>query len=689
MRPLLFLACLALAVEGVGQVLINEVQCARTRGTDGKGPNGDWVEFFNAGNQPVDLGGYLLAQGLRVERIGPGTVVAPGGHKVLWCGKDDGPDRLAMRLPKEGGALLLVAPDGVKVLDLFRWPALLPGVSMGRMPDGDRDHEFMQHPTPGMPNKDGSPRLLPPPVLVERDGRVYMEVPQGAEVRYTTDGAEPDEQAMPYRGGIEVGPGMVLRAKAFAKDAVPGMEAVLTPSMADTAWALVVDPDDLLGPLGIADTAHGNYARRGSEWHRQAWAGQGSGMIPVGLSIAGGGSRSLPKKNFKLAVRNRFNGNAPIGLPNGTHWKRVLLRADASPHAFLRNLFVEETVGRSGQRVDVQPSSAVPLFLNGVFHGAYRVMPAKGNEWLRRRNGGGAVEIVEGPAALPVKGSVKGYLRALEALGAGVRMDSLERLIDTESLTELACLDLWMGRADHELNVRAWRSDSPGGRWRWVMYDMDMWAPPEDHTVQRMTGAILPEAPFLSEILAHPGMEQRLLARLSALCATTLSPERAMPLLDSLFARHRHLLELDYRQWRQVMPMDAPAVSAELVKRHVSRRPALLLKQMADRVGRPLLDVSVQVEPAGSGQVQLEGLFLTDHRGSAQVFAGIPLHLRAVPAEGMEFIGWKGGGTDRPELAITPDGHRRLVALFRPSGLSGHGRLKQGLKEQTPVGISQ
>lgn len=689
MRPVLFMICLVLAVPGTAQVLINEVQCARVPGTDGEGPDGDWVELFNAGKAPVDLGGHILALGMRMVRIQPDHVIKPGEHRVFWCDGGQGPDHLAFKLSRQGGSLLLVAPDGMQVLDMFSWPAMVAGVSMGRTPDGGQAWGFMPGPTPGSRNGMALPRSLPPPVIVQQGGHMAITGAAEAEVRYTMDGSEPRRSSTLYGAPIAVAPGRVLRARAFAPDAVASGDAVFVPLLNDGAWALVVAPEDLTGPEGIANVGLGNHARSGKAWQRQAWVQHGGSAVPIGLSIAGSGSRSLPKRSYKLEVRDRFRGEELIGLPDGGHWKNVMLRADASPNAFLRNAFMEEVANRSGNRVDVQSATPVPLYLNGEFQGLYRVMPAKGNEWLRSLSAGGQLDIVEGPAAVAVRGKAKAYRHALDALRNAAPMDSLARLMDVESLVELACYDLWTGRADHEMNVRAWRPRRPDGRWRWVLYDMDMWSAPDDRTVHRMAAPVVPEAPFLAEILAHPDLQRRLLARLAALCATSLSPKHAIPMLDSLLAQHRGLMERDHGRWSEELNMPTPEEGAQLLREHISKRPDYLFKELAGQVARSLYTITVQVEPVGSGHVELEQLPLDDGQ-KLKVFGQVPLRFRAVAKEGMEFTGWKGSTGEPEELLLSPNGDRRLTALFRPAGLSsGQGGLHQRLEQQAPVGVAQ
>jgi len=657
------------------QVRINELQCTRTVDSDGYGPNGDWVELYNVGDHEVDLGGYALVLNGNAQRLTSGLSIAPGEQRVLWC--DNAPElgleHVGMKLPRTGGTLLLIAPDGATVLDLFSWPSLPPGVSIGRNVDGGRSWGFFAKPSPGGPNRAAVPKLATMPVLTVQAGLLSMASGAGETVHYTLDGSLPQADSHSYTGALVLPAGTVVRARSFAPDAVPSPCAVHTIGVPDTAWALFIEVNDLIGKNGIADTLRGNHARKGRKWQRQAWIQQGDVVRPVGIAIAGSGSRTLPKRNYKLIVRDRFGAAGPVPLPDGTAWREVILRADATPYALLRNAFMEVTAIRSGRRVEVQPGFPVPLYLNGRYEGLYRAMPAKGGEWLSSFNGGATVEIIEGPDAQPVNGDAEHYQRMLQTLLSGAPLDTLGRTVDVASLVELACFDLWTGRADHELNIRSWRPSKPEGRWRWVMYDMDQWAPADDRTVQRMCGANVSATPFLPELLADGGTRDRLLA--AALGATTLSPDRAALLADSLYRVYRHAMSLDHERWKSDMPSPAPEAAHTLLLDHVHRRNEHLFQELAGYTGQPLLSINVRVEPADAGSVSVEGLYLTGTQRGITAFDGVPLHFGATARDGMEFAGWKGSQESSEEVLLVPRRNMDITAVFRPVGYSS----KRGL----------
>ncbi|HEY0977261.1 MAG TPA: CotH kinase family protein [Flavobacteriales bacterium] len=638
-----------------------------------------WVEIYNAGRYTVDLVGWTLVSGDAVHRVATSTSLAPRGFVLLRC--DAGTGSADLHLKASGGSLLLVEPKGQVVKDIFTWKDLPRGTSIGRMRDGERTWGYFESPTPGGSNAASTclRKRLAPPTFDLQDGRLRFGTAAGATVHYTTDGSPVTLLQAQAQAPFEPPPHSIVRAKAFAPGALPSSEKVYVLDPAD-GIAVITDPADLwdaqrgIHVSGAAD----NFTRKGASWRRKAWVhwpnDTSASARPVLLSIAGSGSRGLPKKNFKLRIDHASGDERPIALADGGRWGEVGLRADGTPDALLRNLFAEEIARRAGGSVDVQGGLALPLYLNGHYWGAYRAMPPKDAEWCEQLCGGRPVELIAGPAT---RGADSTYDAWMDALVAKAPLRELERAIEVRSLIDLAALDLWMGRADHDLNVRCWRPADASGRWRWILYDMDLWTPPEEATVERMLSEEGPAAPFLPQILAHPELKDRLLMRVSALLATVLHEGEATAMADSLFACHRALMQADHARWSGEMRVPLPEDSHAALRRHIRVRPGMLLHQLAEATDRDLRKTEVEVRPAGAGQVLFDGLPLPMDHHTFSTFSGTKLTLIAVPAAGMEFAGWEGASERSSTLHIDAVKAKRLRAVFRPAGLSRQGGLQQ------------
>ncbi|MBK7268433.1 MAG: CotH kinase family protein [Flavobacteriales bacterium] len=201
----------------------------------------------------------------------------------------------------------------------------------------------------------------------------------------------------------------------------------------------------------LAEGDRANFAREGPAWTRTAQLVVRSGEIevdrPVALRVSGSGSRGFPKRSFNVSGRTTLGSKGQLRLPDSSAWNTLVLRADATPHALLHNLLTTELVHRAGDQLAVQPGTAMPLYLNGAYWGAYRAMPAK-NEELLCKLSGAEKRHCGGAEGRIVRGGRSHYEQAMALLERAAPLDSLAALIEVESLIELACFDLWTGRAD-------------------------------------------------------------------------------------------------------------------------------------------------------------------------------------------------------------------------------------------------
>lgn len=691
MKVLGILAANLLTMTACAQsgVMINELQGANRKtivAQDGSTP--DWVELYNPTASTIDLAGMRFAVVGRTHVLEGPLTIAPKAQRMIWFdgAPTRGPEHAAFRLPRKGGTLLLIAADGVTVQDVFTYPAMSGDLSVGRLTDGNATAwSFFAEPTPGAPNRGKYPvhgRTAAPTIdsTFAASGDA-MQLPliaeEGAQIRYTTDGTEPTAvHGAVYTSPIVIDRDLVIRARAFVEGHLPSKEFCSTFHRGDAPQQGITIAMDQAGlsddSIGInVEGALANFSRKGRSWERLAMVkfnGSSDAPIPIGISIHGSGSRGAPKRSFKLHARDRYDSPVKgLQLNEREHFQEGILRADAGPHTFLRNRFLEEVVTKHGLRLDVQPSRAMPLYLNGQYWGLYRWMPPKDKQWLEHISGSEAVDVLEGPAAMVRTGSDAHFKLAVARLMGLAPLDTLARYIDVDNLIDLACIDLWTGRADHDLNVRLYRPRQASGRWRWVMFDMDLWAPAEENSVERMASGTAAETPYIPQLLRHPELQERLLARVSALVATALAPEQAARMADSLYTSHASELEADHERWKLELERPEPNTSNLELVSFIRKRPGFLLEYLAHASGRKLRQVSIEAPVAEQGVLMLEGLVLSPGPHVISGFQGVALELSFTPTEGHELSGWKGVEGTTPTITFDPARVRSVRPLIRPT----------------------
>jgi len=195
---------------------------------DEPGEYPDWIEIYNAGPIPVDMGGMYVKTLDDSYQILPGVSIAPGEYKLFWADKEpeQGPLHLDIKIDKDGDKITLYQDDEVTVIDSKSFNSMAEDVSLGRYPDGQLWYD-MGDPTPGLPN------TLP------MAGEVYFSHPGGtftttfslglttksptATIRYTTDGSEPDDLDTLYTSPFTVSSTTWVRARAYESGLEPGL----------------------------------------------------------------------------------------------------------------------------------------------------------------------------------------------------------------------------------------------------------------------------------------------------------------------------------------------------------------------------------------------------------------------------------------------------------------------------------
>ncbi len=138
--------------------------------TDENGEYDDWIEIYNYGSTPVDMGGMYVSdskddyQKYQIPSTNSTlTTVQPGGFIVLWC--DGQPEQGVLhtnfKLSSGGEDITLTEQDGRSVIDELTYTPQTTDISQGRNPDGSENWQSFSSPTPGASNSGASTNIAP------------------------------------------------------------------------------------------------------------------------------------------------------------------------------------------------------------------------------------------------------------------------------------------------------------------------------------------------------------------------------------------------------------------------------------------------------------------------------------------------------------------------------------------------
>jgi hypothetical protein len=138
-----------------------------------------FIELYNPGSDPVDLGGMCLTDGAEStpapDRVRPLSFVPGTGYAVVWAGEADD---AYLRLSPAGGTIGLFNSQGEEIDEIAYGPQTAD-VSQGRAPDGAGELEYLALPTPGAANPGGKITITTTRTLVAEQADKRVLVPTG------------------------------------------------------------------------------------------------------------------------------------------------------------------------------------------------------------------------------------------------------------------------------------------------------------------------------------------------------------------------------------------------------------------------------------------------------------------------------------------------------------------------------
>ena len=699
-------------------LFINELLASNdTTLTDERGDYDDWLELYNGGSQDVDIGGMFVADdeaeldAWQIPTDQPEmTVVPAGGFLLLWFDgePEEGGLHVDLKLGQGGEWVGLVDRDGETVVDSVRFGEQATDVSYGRLGDGGADWGSFSWPTPLQTNVQAG--QVRPPVFSLAPGHygepMVLEIDvqdENAVVYYTLDGTEPEPvEALRYERAIALTGVTVVRAMAQIEGQISSPIVTGTYLIgADYSLpvvSLVADPADLFSEeSGLL--VEGPGVQEGDEWPfwNANWYTQGEkpahieffdaerkfgfGM-DVGIELAGGWSRALPKKSFDVKMRAEYGETRleyPLFPENGYDtYDGLVLRAGAEDFSRTSNEIVYRAHREFGMRVDMQAYKPVVLLLNGQFWGIYSLMERKGADFVDSRHGETDIDLIADWDRV-VEGSYDAYQELLGFLNANdVAADSVYAVvrerIGVKSLIDMWLLHVYTNHGD-EQNIRYWRPRASGGQWRWIAYDFDWWLDPQAERLQEFAGKTAAEGyRLLGRLLQNGSFKAQFVNRVADFLNTTGTAQNMERLIDAAVAEVAGEIDADLERWSDWEDNSGPFTldrgdydwKVGWVREFVRQRPAILRDQIVETFGLPGA-AKLTVDREGSGRVEVSTLEPDIFPWSGTYFQGIPVRVEANPRPGYHFAGWaEEGWPGQAELRVELTGDAVLTARFAP-----------------------
>jgi len=685
----------------------------------------DWIEFFNNGNSPIDLGGYYLTDNLKKPtkwQIPAGIQISAHGYILFWADDMNTGHHTNFALSASSEQIGLSDKSGT-LIDSVEYGAHEPNVSMGRKPDGSSDWVFFTAPTPGAPNS-----TVNYSDIVRNDpdfsiaGGIYhntisIEIKSifGGDVRYTIDGTEPNELSSLANAPISITKNTVVRARIFKPGQIPGLVSTNT-YLIDTENKINKLPIVCLSsaPDNLWAADSGIYVQRNVKSNRE---------IPInielfendgrdgaafnkraGAKLNGLYSWQLPEKMLGIYFRKSYS-STKLEYPwildkRRTSYGDFSLRASGSDwgNTMFRDAMVQ-TAAVENTNIDISGFRPCVAYINGEFIGIYNIREKIDESYIVGNYGlqPGAFDMIEkvdsGQYVETGDITANNYLISLlsKDLTDKANFDAIAAEMDIKEFTEMVCTEVYSGNNSISHDLMKWKPKGTG-KWRWILMDLDCAFLGANN--QMISFYINQNGWPLKDLMRNPDYKKQFGRKLSDLLFTTFNPKRMVSRIED----HKKAIEADmpeqikrwagtsgtgnYSSIKAISSMDNWLSEVEVLKTFAQERPGVILNDLTNYGFQSPVPVTVSTIPAKAGSLTFNGLKIPIDVCSGGYPKGEEIKLTAQAKAGYTFLGWKTNSdsvligreddyiSTEKELVINPQTTVNVSAIFEADGNS-------------------
>lgn len=668
----------------------------------------DWVEIYNGGDSPVNMGGMYLSDNpgkLTKFKIPIGfarqTTILPGHFKLFWFDDevDEGPMHVSMKLSRKGETLLLTHSDGKTIIDSIHFPSQQNDVSFGRNPKDPNSWLYFLTTTPLQPNntKQSAVNVAKAPKFSLTEGfydspiDLTLDAPVGASIYYTLNGADTDEDnRLEYKSPITIQTNTVVRATVMQPNHLDSETITKTFFIEERSTLPIVSVS--MDPYWLYDKEDGIYTNWEDDYevpgHIEYFPDDQSKPAAfssdVGVSIGGNSTKEYPKKSLSIRFRKGWGKpNIKYSLwdtkPHVKKFDGLSIRADMAGDRIssnpvsgerIKNEIIYEFAHALNSRTDVQAYRPILLFLNGKYWGLYTLMERKGIDFIRGNHGYDKIDMLS-------------ENNMLESHGDDVHFERLKSYVESYDMTEennyrqvqewmdiLSFIDYWVfecycGAHDHEVNIRYWRPKTPDGKWRWLAFDMDSWREWDHDIFEYFFGEDEEEILLLPQLLKNKDFFNLFANRMCDMLNTAMSPQSAKGFIQKITQKIAPEIDRERERWKDEHKYVKKGAQIARFMEHAEKRPAFLRQAFLNFYKLKGQQIKVNLKVKGPGVIKINTITPEEYPWSGTYLGDIPITLHAQPNEGATFKGWSNSKFGKAsQIKITQQNDFEIEAVF-------------------------
>lgn len=685
---------------GVSSLQINEIQSTNIdMFVDPSFNYGGWVELYNPTDKAVSLYGLYVSDDindLKKHKLDVEAGVVPAkGFKNIWFDHNNVKrSQVNFKLDYDGGSVYLSDSEG-EIIASMDYPAAVPRTSYARTELGKSTWGLTARPTPERDNGGSvfaTDRIDAPEV--DKDGQLFdapfsvcVNIPSGATLRYTTDGTTPtlDNGKTSKTGIFNVSSTVTYRFRLFKDGMLPS--AVVTRSylyrdkdIVLPVISVVTDPanlyDDSLGiyvrgvngRTGNGQTTPCNW---NMDWDRpvnfEYFTPEGGMVInqEVDMAMCGGWSRAWTPHSFKLKAEKIYEGknfyDYPVfeAKPYLKHKTLQVRNGGNDTGSRIKDPALQEIVRTSGIDVDGQAYQPAVHFINGQYIGLLNIREPNNKHFAYANYGYDSDEIdmfemSPDSGYCQMTGTEDSFLEWYELTFNASDPETYEHIcsmVDIDEYINYMAVELFLGTDDWiRNNVKAFRPRREGGKFRFVLFDLDsafgsnspfsLLESRKIFTFNQIydTGQVITEEIKLVTIflnmLDNEKFRKKFIDTFCLVAGSTFEPERCKEIINRLAERTYSTLQQEHQN---------PYNTANSLISSLANRKAQMMNSMKNYwkfnlsgIKEQKVKLSANIDEA---RLMVNNMVVPTNRFDGSLFGQVTVQADA-PAS-YKFIGWK------------------------------------------------
>jgi hypothetical protein len=565
--------------------------------------------------------------------------------------------------------------------------------SLKRSDDGDVFWCLTDQPTPDQENDGNCFSAYEPLPEFSVESGVYgapvfltITCPDAeAQIYVTFDGSVPDENDLLYTAGFPVSASAVVSARAYGVNALPSPVVkntyIINESEIDLPiMAISTDPANLWDPVtGIHVFGPPDYdpnvpyfgANFWEDWEREAYMEyfDENHVIktegPVGVKIHGGWSRSAEQKSLRIQAKGKYGMETMdypfiADKPFIESFKGFNLRNGGNSYGEYR--FHEALIERTTRNthVDYMAYTPVIVFLNGEYWGFMEVRENLDQHYIANNHDIGSSDATVVSANYLGFNVINGdptsfynlheYATQNDPNSPGY-FENISIMLDVENYADYIIAQTYWANGDWsngwQNNTKLWHDDRPGGKWRFLLMDMDFGmglagASPYDNYINTAGDEGYLTDQLFGAFIQNDEFRNYFINRYADLINTEFQIER----ISNLAYEMRDQIIPVFQRHTQRWGTDGNALNSTLEAR---------LDWAEERVqgGREVVqnhfgmssqvDITLDVIPAGAGRIHISTIEPdeTEYPWTGVYFNGNPVRITVYENPGYSFSHWQ------------------------------------------------